>query len=538
MEPAPAEPSAGEPSVDVTPLRATAGRPGRSRVTRRAAAFARLTWFNTVRLCRNPLLALGMAAGSYMIMDMGRATGVLTLESWHNRAGSIATVVGVVMFAVVTFPAMREARYSTALVSPLGRTSRLLSLMAASSLVSTVMVAVLAGLQYWMASPPLVGTLSPPAYPAPLLLAAAGPLLSITLVAWTRSYLPLVVVGLTMPVYALYGVSLLDNSLQSAAFRMQWAVRVTMQPFKVRAPSVTDVAAHYLVYAVLAVAVLVFLALAARGGRAFRAACLGTIAVLLACALLTVAHGRQTYTPLKPIADSQVYGAHGPSCQTREGITYCPLPGYEPWVDRWHETLAPAVDLLPEEAHGRLPVVWQDGSSYERDLDVPEDRSVMVYSYMNPGWTYWRAELVGGVVRSVLDLSSPYEPRRCRATDQSRVVIAAWLTTVGEGASRTERLDALTMGLDPYLPSPVDLEVARALVGLPEERVGRVLEQHWDRLSSPGGRTRELAELLGLRVRAASGRPATSDDWRRLYPHQPYGEVADEPVWRGLPVCS
>ncbi|OKI17271.1 hypothetical protein A6A08_08150 [Nocardiopsis sp. TSRI0078] len=493
--------------------------------------------FDTVRLCRNPLLALGMAAGAYLLLDMSRATGVPTLESWYHRTGSIATVVGVMMFVVVTFPAMREARYSTALVSPLGRTSRLLSLMAASSLVSMVMVVVLAGLHYWWASPPLPGVLSPPAYPAPLLLAAAGPLLSIALVAWTRSYLPLVVVGLATPVYTLYGVSLLGSDLQNAAFRVEWAVRATMHPFKVRAPSVTDVAAHYLVYSVLALAVLVFLALAARGGRTLRAACLGTAAVLLAGAALTVAHGRQAHTPHTPIADSQVYGAHGPSCRVVEGITYCPLPGFDPWVDHWHETLAPAVDLLPAAAHGRLPVVWQDGSSYRRDLDVPEGRSVMVYGYMSPGWTYWRAELVGGVVRSVLDVPSPYEPRLCRATGQSRVVIAAWLTTVGEEASRTEKLDVLAMGLEPYLPSALDLEVARALTGLPEERVGRVLEEHWERLSAPTGRTRELAELLGLRVREASGSPADSADWARLYPGQPHREIVDGTGWRTLPMC-
>ncbi|WP_150240786.1 hypothetical protein [Nocardiopsis quinghaiensis] len=501
-------------------------------------AFARLTWYNTVRLCRNPLPALGTAAGAYLLLDMGRATGMPTLEGWYSRVDSIATVVGVIMFVAAAFPAMREIRYSTALVSPLGRTSRLLSLMAASSLVSAAMVTVLAGLSYWWSSPPLPGALSPPAYPAPLLLAAAGPLLSITLVAWTRSYLPLVVVGLTAPVYVVYGVSLLESNLQNAAFRMEWAVRLTMHPFEVRAPSVTGVAAHYLVYAVLAVAVLVFLALAARERRALRAACLGTVTVLMAGAVLTVAHGRQTYTSLTPIADSRVYGAHGSPCQVKEGITYCPLPGFEPWVDHWHEALAPAVDLLPEAAHGRLPVVWQNGSSYERDLDVPEGGSVVVHSYMEPGGTYWRAEFVGDVSRSVLGLPSPYEPHRCRTTGQSRMVIATWLATAGEEIPRHEQLNILTMDLDPYLPSPVDLEVARALLGLPEERVSPVLEQHWERLSAPEGRTRELAELLGLRLRETSDLPATSDDWARLYPYQGHREVINDPGGRRFPACS
>lgn len=511
-------------------------RSARRHAARSTATFARLTWFNAIRLARNPFVVPGVLVGLYMLVAPDWAGRSGTLEGWYDNANSAASAVGAMLFAVVAFPAMREARYSPRLVSPLGRTGRLLALMAASSLVSTVLVVLWAGVDHWL-SPPLLGTLSPSAYPAPLLLAAAGPLLSIALVAWTRSYLPLVVTLLALPAYWLYGVSAVDANLSSAVLRVEWAARVALDPFNVSAPSVTDVTTVYLVYSVLVVALLAVLAVAARGRRAHRAACLGAAAVLLAATVGTVVHGRQIQPLYAPIPDSRVYGAQGPSCQTREGVTYCPLPGFEPWVERWHGALGPALDLLPEVPRERMPVVWQESFSYHRELDVPRDRDVVVHAYTG-GWDhYWQTAMVGEAARVVLGLSAPYETE-CLGTGQARVLLAAWLAASVEGLSRYDTLDTLAANLYAYRPSPVDLELSLALADLPEERVSRVLERNWERLTDPRTTSLELARLLGTPLRESSTEPAGPGDWRRLYPQHQYHTYEEDPGSYARPVCG
>ncbi|WDZ89048.1 hypothetical protein [Nocardiopsis sp. HUAS JQ3] len=508
----------------------------RRRAARNTATFARLTWFNTLRLARNPVLVPGVLVGLYLLVAPDWAGRSGTLEGWYDNANSTASAVGAMLFAVVAFPAMREARYSPRLVSPLGRTGRLLALMAASSLVSTALVVLWAGVDHWL-SPPLLGTLSPSAYPAPLLLAAAGPLLSIALVAWTRSYLPLIVALLALPAYWLYGVSAVDANLSSAVLRVEWAARVALDPFNVSAPSVTDVTTVYLVYSVLVVALLAVLAVAARGRRAHRAACLGAAAVLLAATVGTVVHGRQTQPLYTPIPDSRVYGAQGPPCQTREGVTYCPLPGFEPWVERWHGALGPALDLLPEVPPERMPVVWQESFSYHRELDVPRDRGVVVHAYTD-GWDhYWQTAMVGEAARVVLGLPDPYETE-CLGTGQARVLLAAWLAAGVEGMSRYDTLDTLAANLYAYRPSPVDLELSLAMADLPEERVSRVLERNWERLTDPRTTSLELARLLDTPLRESSTGPAGPGDWRRLYPQHQYHTYEEDPGRYARPVCG
>ncbi|CAL9332340.1 hypothetical protein [Nocardiopsis sp. TNDT3] len=515
--------------------------PSRTRSARRHAArstatFARLTWFNALRLVRNPFVLPGSLAGMYLLVSPDWASATATLEHWYANANAAATAVGAVLFAAVAFPAMREARYCPRLVSPLGRTGRLLSLMAASSLVGTVLVVLWAGVDRWL-SPPLLGTLSPSAYPAPLLLAAAGPLLSIALVAWTRSYLPLVVTLLALPAYWLYGVSAVDANLSSAVLRVEWAARVALDPFNVSAPSVTDVATAYLVYSVLVVALLAVLAMAARGRRAHRAACLGAAAVLLAAAVGTVVHGRQIQPLYAPIPDSRVYGAQGPPCQTREGVTYCPLPGFEPWVERWHGALGPAMDLLPEVPRERMPVVWQESFSYHRELDVPRDRDVVVHAYTGDWDHYWQTAMVGEAARVVLGLSDPYETG-CLGTGQARVLLAAWLAAGVEGLSRYDTLDTLAANLHAYQPSPVDLELSLAMADLPEERVSRVLERNWEELTDPRTTSLELARLLDTPLRESSTEPAGPGDWQRLYPQHQYHTHEEDPGRYVRPVCG
>ncbi|PDP84399.1 hypothetical protein CQJ94_27370 [Glycomyces fuscus] len=539
-----AGPARGAPTREDAPRReapprgaAVAGRrPARARAARHTATFARLTWFNTVRMARNPFLLPSTLVGLYLLVTRNWAGGTTTLEGWYANANSAATVVGAVLFATVAFPAMREARYSPHLVSPLGRTGRLLALMAASVLLSAGIVALWAGVDHWL-SPPLLGTLSPPAYPAPFLLAAAGPLSSIALVAWTRSYLPLVVALLALPAYWLYGVSTAGSGMSNAVIRVESAARAALSLFHVRAPSVTDVAAVYLVYSVLVVALLVFLALAARGRTAHRAVCLGAVAVLLAATAGAVVHGRLAQPLRAPIPDSRVHGAQGPSCQSREGVTYCPLPGFEPWVERWHGALDPAMDLLPEVPRERMPVVWQESSSYQRALDVPRDRDVVVYAYEG-GWDpYWQTEMVGGAARVVLGVPDFYDTG-CRGTGQARVLLAAWLAASVEGLSRYDRLDATATNLYPYQPSPVDLELSLAMADMAEERVGRVLERDWERLTDPRTSSRELARLLGASLRETSTEPAVSRDWARLYPDHGHYAYEPGPEWHDQPVCG
>ncbi|OLT28060.1 hypothetical protein BJF83_16185 [Nocardiopsis sp. CNR-923] len=494
---------------------------------RRAAAFARLTGFNVRRFLVQPFLYLGTAVSAALVYAAQAGYHRPSALDVANTTESAALAVAATMFAATTFPAVREARYSGSVVAPLGRTGRLLSLLVAAALVTVVCQAAVAVLCHLVADGPQLGAVSPYARAVPFALALAGPAASVAAAMWTRSYAQIIVPAVILPGYLLY----LDTALASAGpqvvHRVQSLAVLSFDPFSNRSPSITVLSGLYLVYALLLVGLFVSVALTARPRRgAARGIAAGACAVLAAGALATPVYANAVYGWDHRFPDSALHGTT--SCEVREGITYCPLPGFEGLVDKWHDALGPPLALLPEEARDRFPVVWQDGESFTRDFEAPEGRGVVTYDLGLFEEPYFRPEIISGGARVVLGLPDAYaEP--CWATGQARLPLMVWLTTVSSGDAAEPWAPNVNYQLTAFGPSKTDLVVAGALAELPDERVAEVLSAHWDTLSSPEGRTTDLAGLLDLPVPAGGDRLADADDWRRHDPWHYFDPEADLP---------
>ncbi|KOX10314.1 hypothetical protein ADL05_25790 [Nocardiopsis sp. NRRL B-16309] len=481
----------------------------------------------------NPLLWLGAAATGYLSAWPRYWTAAPTRTEFHASLESAATVVAVTMAAVVCFPAMREVAHIRRTVVPLGPVGRLLALSTAAVLIATVIMTAMALVDPLLRSAPLVGTLSPYAYPAPFLIATAGPLASIAVVAWTRTYAPLIVLSLAIPALLVYESTTVDLGLGTAVYQISRMTVLVERPFPFHGPAVTPLSGLQLAYTALAAALLVTVIAAARARPARRTALLASAAALLAGAAATVGYGRVAHSFDTAFPDTAIHGATADQCQVRDGITYCPLPGYEPWVDEWHGAIGPSLALLPEDARDGLPVLWQDGNAYNRDLEVPADRSVTVYEYLETRDPYMRATLVGSASLASLGLGE-YVWDSCRGTGQSRFVVVSWLTSTAEGVPFDDRLEAAATLFSSFSPSLADLELLRALIDdVPRERMVDALAGHWDVLSTREGTTLELAELAGVSVSGNADTPATPTDWTRVFPeldpetHMVWGEGPD-----------
>jgi hypothetical protein len=209
-------------------------------------------------------------------------------------------------------------------------------------------------------------------------------------------------------------------------------------------------------------------------------------------------------------------------------------------VDDWHAIIGPALAQLPEAAREDPPLVWQDALEYDRELDVPADSNVVVYGVSDlrgasEEASHERSLLVGQAALAAMGMSETYW-EMCRATGQSRVLVMAWLVGRTEGMSPTDRLDGVVLAMSEYYPSPGDLELARALVeDVPPERMAAVLEEHWDRLSSPAGSSAELAGLLDVTVAGHFDGAADNGDYARLFPEI---DTAFYEPWGGDPACA
>ncbi|MFW6641148.1 hypothetical protein ACOALZ_14040 [Nocardiopsis algeriensis] len=506
---------------------------------RHAAAFLRLTWFNSRRLATSPFLLLGAAAAGAMVWSLRGIERTGTAESWYNELSTLAVLVALAMFAAVTPSAVREARHPGTPVAPLGRTARLLALLTAAVLVSCAAQAAGTAVLYHTYDHPLPGVVSPYAVPVPFATAASGAVTGVALASWTRSYLPLLLLALGGPGYVLYATLAASSRMGWTMGRMEQVAYQLHNPFIVQTPSLTGVSLLSLAYALLVLAALAALALAARRRGAVLFVSLGTAVALLAGAAGTALHGRHTYPWGTPIPDSEVYGHSGASpCRELEGITYCPLPGYESWTGLWHSVLGPAMAQLPEEA--RKPVLWQDSHAYTREMELPPGRGMVVYDHADPGSGYWEAWLITDAARIALNMDFTPHRAPCRATGQARIAVAPWLFDLPDTLSALEKAEITAAYLADHTPAPADLELVRALEELPRERVRQALHLHWDRLVSGELGSVELAEELGVVLESPADTPMSASDWDLLSPllsSQQWGE--GYPVWNAdADVCG
>ncbi|MCY9784486.1 hypothetical protein KIK06_11345 [Nocardiopsis sp. EMB25] len=506
---------------------------------RRAVAVTRLTALNATRIAANPLLYVGLGATALFARHALGLFPYTTALDVQNSMETAGIFVAAVMFVVTTFPAVREARYSRVFVAPVSRTERLWSLLAAAALVTLVSQAGVAAACHWFADGPTHGTVSPYARAAPFVLALCGPTASVAVAAWTRSYAQLIIPVVLVPAYYLYMGTALSSIGPQVVHRVENLALITLDPFETRSPQITVLSLLYLVYLLLVFGALVSVALAARPRRGpARGAAIGAAAVFLSGAVAAPAYANTAYGWEHRFPDDALYGGEDTECQVREGITYCPLPGFEPWVDSWHEALSAPVEVLPERARDGLPVVWQDGGGFTRATDFPQERGIRVFVFGGPEDAFLRLDLRNQVSQSAFGLRAEFEGP-CWATGQARLPLMYWLTTVGA--------ETVTGGDDPvrqtgyhlasFGPSATDLEVARALEETPSARVAKILAEHWEVLTAPETPTTDLAELIGLPLTTDANRVATATDWHERYPRYAFDPEYDLPM-ESAPTCA
>lgn len=511
------------------------------------STFWGLTRFNLRHLLLSPVFLILMPLALAGLAYSGYQPALPTWSDLIDRTMLQILGLSAVMFAVTTFPSIREARHSEGFALPLSPRTRLLALALASVIVMSGCVALLVGFHVLTDQGPIAGTASPFAFLSLFVLAWYGPLAAVASAAWTRSYTPLVFLLLLVPAYLLYTVTSMGTRADEVLQRLGWAANWALDPLPVYQPAVTELALLHLLHVALLAALLLMLAVTGLTGlRPLRPLSLGATGVLLAGLLSVTVYADNTYTYDSPFTDQQLYGAETDPCRVREGVTYCPLPGYESWVDYWHAALGPAVAQVPDRARDRVPDVWQGNQNLRRDVRAfqagallfprgdhafPPEGTVIVYDHWDTELPYLREELVIEVTAAVLGLPR-YHEDLCEGRGQARIVVGAWLASVDETLSETESVTTAENFLSAFNPGPTDLRVAHTIIGLPPESVAPVVEEHWETLLSPETTTEEFAELLELSLSGAE--PIPEPHWEHsLWDEYPAPAVPD---WYG-PSC-
>lgn len=501
----------------------------------RLRTFSALTRFNLRHMLSSPVFFLGVPLTLLFQGVTSYVPSAPTATDLYHQSSLNAMSVAAIMFVVTSFPALREVRHTADLALPLSARTRLLSLsLAAVTLASACTGSLIAG--YLLIAPaPVSGVMSPFTLTGVLMSSWFGPLAAVTAAAWTRSFAPLVVFVMLIPAYLLYSFTATGSRADVIVSRMGWVVSSTMVPFQMPNPGVTLLGLLYLAYAALLAAALLCLATVPKSsGRGLRPGPLGVSLLLVVVITGTVVHGNRTYTYESDISFDQLHGAEAPSCRTRDGVAYCPLPGYESWVDYWHAALSPVLDRVPERERHRLLAVWQTGSGLRNDLYLePPARSIIVGEYWETDQRYSADVMVADAATLLVGLPLFHrDAYPCSASGQSRLVVAAWLAAADEQRPREGRISTANSMLLDFAPAPQDLALAHALLDMPGERVGSVVDEHWDTVTSPGTGTGVLADLFGLPAPGGPGFP--EPDWETSYwTEEEIGEWWEEP----LPLC-
>lgn len=201
-------------------------------------------------------------------------------------------------------------------------------------------------------------------------------------------------------------------------------------------------------------------------------------------------------------------------CQDRDGLTFCPRPGYQPWVARWAAALRPITSVVPpgalarvpelrQDLNGTLPQVWRTGVSETGPAGVVAHGA----AGLEPGpvcgqartvVALWLTGRVAGLAESAPRNWGP-PPDEIRPGEGWHVYP---LTEDGRSAVVPGRLHGAVYG-------DADLVNARALLRDPAaaERV----RAHWAVLTDPATTTVRAAPLLGIEAvtdSRACGEPA------------------------------
>jgi hypothetical protein len=207
-------------------------------------------------------------------------------------------------------------------------------------------------------------------------------------------------------------------------------------------------------------------------------------------------------------------------CVERNRVTYCHLPGFEPWIPFWERAAGPVLSAVPPDERHRLPAIVQ--STETSPPAVAGEGRVLVGMTWGRGGAEVadRTRLAGAIAGLTTGLADPgrtfdYDEQPwCDGRGQARTVVTLWLagqaapllaadTEVGwSGGSQESYLGNVEYG-------ERELGYARLLLDRPQTR--ELVGQHWDRLLDPDTTIEAALPLLGLPAQSGaeplSGRP-------------------------------
>lgn len=243
--------------------------------------------------------------------------------------------------------------------------------------------------------------------------------------------------------------------------------------------------------------------------------------------------------PQLPTETHHMWGSADQNCEVLAGRTYCALPGFAPWAERWSETIETVAAILPVPIDTvlQLPPVM----SLPTDGDVAEGLAVATTEWDRKGAVPEVAfdfALVAGHSAVGLPAAPQLQPPTedtiddmlehnpglsreqvvpmlyvvgaCSSINEARAVVSVWAA-----AAALERgdmaLDRIIRRTPPgtVLPSslrinrPVeilrgDAELASDLLTLPVEQVQEALVARWADVIDPATTSDELAGWFGL----------------------------------------
>ena len=530
-------------------------RPVRRHGGLRAAARVRvLARIEGRRLLARPTVLAGAGLSLLTMVTLTRTTAPV-LNRDDTTASAALLVLAAATLLATNAAALRSRRRATdELLASMPTPPRVRTLASLCSVAGVVALAGLLGgafLLWRLAADPVTAPDPFELLTGPALVALGG-CLGVALARWAPSVTvaPVVVVGLAALEFS---VNLLIGGSEYGG-RVKWLAPFVGQHGVARELLIRPTGWH-LAYLVALVAVLGCVALLRHPATR------PTIATAGSAVLVLLLAGGAQLRPLDPAQDpnalaAELTAAAAQDCEQRDDVTYCALPGYEPWVDRWAATVEPVLARLPERARPRPLTVRQDflGTRLESlaDHGGPGTAAEPTHSEVRPG--LWRGRNAGegayqfglalGVAALAVGLSpdgalSPADAlpgqvgeglQACTPAGQARSVVALWLA--GQTSERSaeylrnevERQGGTTAPAtgtpapEIYFARPAahpigalnfggwEAAVAVQLLRQAPDHIAGLVDRHWDTLSDPATTTDEALALLGADY-PAPGRP-------------------------------
>ncbi|GAA4940096.1 ABC transporter permease [Actinoplanes utahensis] len=178
-------------------------------------------------------------------------------------------------------------------------------------------------------------------------------------------------------------------------------------------------------------------------------------------------------------------------CRSHEGVRYCALPGYAPWIGYWREAVEPMAKLLPASA--LKPSVRQISTIDDLTPMTPGHPEVVTEDHWGRfgSWAERSRKTLAGhyaaTAVGILRREDPDNWRTCDGRGQHRTVVALWLLgTAAPGRGWT--LSRTTYG-------PAEIRAAESLLARPPAEVSAHLVAHWTEVLDP-----RATALAGLGV--------------------------------------